>query len=579
MTDTTSAPAAAPADPGPPPPRPAGLPTGSDRFFSWVRGLGIVRADAWLGGVCGGLAARLRIDPIIVRGIFVVAALIGFPALLVYAIAWALLPDTDGRIHLRELFHGRFDPAMVGILIVTVVSFVPVVPWLWNVMLWPLAATFGGGGYPPVLWGYDAIWASPLGAFGVILGLALVGGLIFLIVRSARADRLARAQAARQASAPPAPGASTASDSGDDAVIAGSPGDADSAGRAPAESAAMPDTRLFKPPAPQESMDASTTTLAAGSAATDFAAATATPADLAPAAEPPAPDPDAPGDAVAQWRATHEAWREQNDAWRRSQQDAERAAREQARRERHAHGAAFALEAEERRRLRRTTKPRTSFVFVLTALGAAIVTGALAVLAALGDRGAADYAAAIGLLAAALVAALAMVVAGAVRRRSGFLTAVTIVLLIAGLATAAASGPRPLAVGNVSFPTSTAPQSVTQVFGVTDITVAQLSTSENVQGGGVTVTKGAGDTYINVYPGSVLELEATIGAGSITYERYDAEGYQVSAGVIHPDGDRDGRAYWQWRVRNSDPRLDATTVQQVELDQNAGSVHVFIWEN
>ena len=80
MTDTTSAP---PADPGPPPTAPPGVPTGSDRFFSWVQGLGIVRGDAWLGGVCGGIAARVRIDPLIVRGIFVVVALLGFPALLV----------------------------------------------------------------------------------------------------------------------------------------------------------------------------------------------------------------------------------------------------------------------------------------------------------------------------------------------------------------------------------------------------------------------------------------------------------------------------------------------------------------
>ena len=201
MTDTVSAP---PTDPGPPPTAPPGLPTGSERFFSWVRGLGIVRADAWLGGVCGGVAARLRIDPLIVRGIFVVVALFGFPALLVYAIAWALLPDADGRIHLRELVHGRYDAAMTGVFIMAIVGFVPVVPWLRNVLLWPVWALTG---FAP--WARDsASGVSMLDVFGILLGLALLGGLIYLIVRSAHADRLARAGAPMASAQPASPGAS-----------------------------------------------------------------------------------------------------------------------------------------------------------------------------------------------------------------------------------------------------------------------------------------------------------------------------------------------------------------------------------
>ena len=204
MTDTTTAP---PADPGPPPTAPPGLPTGSDRFFSWVEGLGIVRADGWLGGVCGGLAARLRIDPIIVRGIFVVVALFGFPALLVYAIAWALLPDTSGRIHLRELFRGRYDAAMTGVFILAVVGFVPVVPWLRNILMWPLWALTG---FAPWAWdGGPSIWdlTTPLGGVGVLLVVALIGGGIFFLVRAAQAGRPSRT-GAPMASAQPVPVAS-----------------------------------------------------------------------------------------------------------------------------------------------------------------------------------------------------------------------------------------------------------------------------------------------------------------------------------------------------------------------------------
>jgi phage shock protein PspC (stress-responsive transcriptional regulator) len=539
MTDTTSAP---PADPGPPPPAPPGIPTTSERFFSWVRGLGIVRADGWLGGVAGGVAARLRIDPIIVRGIFVVVALVGFPALLVYAIAWALLPDIDGRIHLRELFHGRYDPAMTGVFIFAAVGFIPVVPWLRNVLLWPVWALTG---FAPWAWDDGAsIWnlGSPLGGIGVILTLALIGGAVYLIVRAARADRSSPASA-RKASAQPA---TVASDSGDATVplAADAAGIVDPAGRAPAGS------------------PTGTQTTDAASAASTDATGTAPYGDDA---------------QVADWRARQEAWRTQDDAWRRSQQDAARIAREQARRERHAHGAAFAVEAEERRRLRRASQPRTSFAFVLTTLGAAIVAGAIAVLTAASgaDSDTYPYAGAIGLFTAALVIALGMVVAGAVRRRSGFLSAVTIVLLVIGGSVAAASGPQRLAVGDVNLGTASYAANVIQPFGSTSIWVAPLSQTEDVTAGGVTLTKGIGGTSIEVYPGSVLVLDATLGDGDVVWDRvpFDGGGKSTSGSV---ETDADGSI--DWRLENPDPDASAVTTQRVTLDQRTGPLHITIYE-
>ncbi len=143
--------------------------SGGDRFWDWLQSLGVSRTDGWLGGVCAGIAIRLRIDPAIVRGIVAVAAVLGFPMLLLYAIAWALLPDTAGRIHLRELVRGRFDPAVIGIGILLLVSFVPVVPWLGSAVV---AQTWGG-------------W-SPWGGLVTIIGLTLVIGIAFLLARSAR---------------------------------------------------------------------------------------------------------------------------------------------------------------------------------------------------------------------------------------------------------------------------------------------------------------------------------------------------------------------------------------------------------
>ncbi|MFB7884444.1 PspC domain-containing protein [Microbacterium sp. NPDC056057] len=532
MTDTTTAP---PTDPGPPPTAPPGLPSGTDRFFSWVEGLGIVRADGWLGGVCGGLAARLRIDPIIVRGIFVVVALFGFPALLVYAIAWALLPDTSGRIHLRELFQGRYDSAMTGVFILAVVGFVPVVPWLRNILMWPLWALTG---FAPWAWDGSGIWdlGSPFGGIGVILALALIGTAVYFIVRAAQAGRPSRA-GAPMASAPPAP---VASHSGVDAaspLAADAAGIADPAGRAPAGSATGPE--MVPAPAPD-----------AGDAAADWR---------------------------ADWRASQEEWRVQNDAWRRSQQDAARAAREQARRERHAHGAVYAAEAEERRRVRRATRPRTSFVFVVTALGAAIVAGALTVLIALGDPTLAGFAAAIGILSAAIVVSLAMVVAGIARRRSGFLTAVAIVLVTIGVVTAIASGPRSFVLGNVGLGTSTVPTTIVQPFGSTDITVLPLSEDENVDAGTITIRKSTGVTYITVNPGTAVEIEARLGAGRVEVQRLDPRSNAVEDVPVTLRPGEEGTSEWSWFTRNTAAAGDPATRQKIVLEQGLGSVYVTVY--
>ena len=113
-------------------------------FFSWLRGLGVPRRQGWLGGVCAGLAARIGIDPIIVRGIVVVVAILGAPFVLLYAAAWLLLPDLEGRIHLERLIGGVVDPAVVGIAVMGVVGLIPVVQggwlgWQW----WPTGRRSG----------------------------------------------------------------------------------------------------------------------------------------------------------------------------------------------------------------------------------------------------------------------------------------------------------------------------------------------------------------------------------------------------------------------------------------------------
>ena len=74
--------------------------SGLDSFFSAVRGIGIRRRtdNKWLGGVCSGLADRLRIDPVVVRAGLVVLILFGGFGVAAYLVAWALLPDQQDRI-------------------------------------------------------------------------------------------------------------------------------------------------------------------------------------------------------------------------------------------------------------------------------------------------------------------------------------------------------------------------------------------------------------------------------------------------------------------------------------------------
>lgn len=146
---------------------------GSDRFFTWLRDLGITRSsDRWIAGVAGGIAAKAKIDPIIVRGVFIVLALLGGPGILLYIAAWLMLPDASGRIHLEELFRGRASAgAVVAAIVLGAVLIIPTIivffrtlflgpfGWdTWGVLPTWLQVTFG------VLW-----WAVAVPALAIWL--------------------------------------------------------------------------------------------------------------------------------------------------------------------------------------------------------------------------------------------------------------------------------------------------------------------------------------------------------------------------------------------------------------------------
>lgn len=148
-----------------------GGPASATRFFDWIRGIHVTRSDdRWLAGVCGAVADRTGLDPLVVRGVAIVVALLGGPVFLAYAAGWALLPDSSGRIHVERMIRGVLDPALIAIGVLVVLTFVPAVQGIW----WQGV---------PVAWGMPGWLSATLGTAWTI---ALVGCAVWLVVVLAR---------------------------------------------------------------------------------------------------------------------------------------------------------------------------------------------------------------------------------------------------------------------------------------------------------------------------------------------------------------------------------------------------------
>ena len=57
--------------------------------------------DRMVAGVAGGIGEYFDIDPVLVRIGFVAATLFAGTGLILYPIAWLVVPGPDGRAHLR----------------------------------------------------------------------------------------------------------------------------------------------------------------------------------------------------------------------------------------------------------------------------------------------------------------------------------------------------------------------------------------------------------------------------------------------------------------------------------------------
>ena len=489
-------------------------------FYAWLRRLGVPLRAGWLGGVCAGVGARLGIDPIIVRGIVVVVAVLGAPFVLLYAIAWLLLPDTDGQIQLERLTRGIVDPAIVGIAVMGVIGLIPFVQGGWLGWRWWPDMTIADP-----IFGFNLTW--PL---RVLWTLIVVGAIVALIVWLARRSAAGPQAAASGQSGwnPPAYGTTDAPTSASAATLPFTTGAASTAA-APAATAAAP----------------------------------------YPTTEPPVPAVGADADAIAEWRAQHEAWRVSHAEWRSGQAEADRAARARAAAENRAMVQELTAQAEAARAARRASRPRTSAAYVVTVLGVALIGGAITALRALSVPDTADFAIPIAFAVATLAIAAGMLIAALRRRRAGFLAFTAIVSTVAMLTATAGASIMPQGAlvppgYGISLDHS---QRLVQPFG--DAYMFALPTGDDTPV--VELTQGTGDTWLTIDENARVALDAT-GAGTVNVVSVDPDGTMTQVEV---DADRvmllGGEEVVAYTGSNAaDVRL--------ELHQSAGSVHIEIHE-
>jgi phage shock protein PspC (stress-responsive transcriptional regulator) len=93
-----------------------------DRFFATLRRSPVKRSqDGVVAGVGAGVADRVGVSRSVIRVAIVALALLG-PGVVLYLLAWLLIPDAQARIRLEGAIRGGQGSSMV-LLVVTALSF------------------------------------------------------------------------------------------------------------------------------------------------------------------------------------------------------------------------------------------------------------------------------------------------------------------------------------------------------------------------------------------------------------------------------------------------------------------------
>ncbi|MBZ0264255.1 PspC domain-containing protein [bacterium] len=113
------------------------------------------RTEKVLGGICGGLGEYLKMDPVVLRIIWIATILLGGTGILAYLIAWILIPEEpleyswhkpkeESKPTSEEKDNQQSNGSRVlGALLIVIatlwlgyeLNFFPIIPWEW---VWPL---------------------------------------------------------------------------------------------------------------------------------------------------------------------------------------------------------------------------------------------------------------------------------------------------------------------------------------------------------------------------------------------------------------------------------------------------------
>jgi signal transduction histidine kinase/phage shock protein PspC (stress-responsive transcriptional regulator) len=112
------------------------------------------RAHGHIAGVCAGLGRHLRVDPLVVRIAFVAAATAGGLGIVLYALAWVLVPADDGRdspAARMRTGRGAIEVAVgMGLVILSLLLTARALGWWFSdVVVWPVVLVAAGAG---LLW-------------------------------------------------------------------------------------------------------------------------------------------------------------------------------------------------------------------------------------------------------------------------------------------------------------------------------------------------------------------------------------------------------------------------------------------
>lgn len=494
-----------------------------------MRALNVPRRQGWIGGVCAGVGERLGIDPLIVRGITVVIAVLGGPAFLLYAAAWLLLPDTEDRIHLERLIRGDFDRAIVGIGALVVLSMLPFAQGFWF-----LGSAYWGPGYWPESSG-RVLWT-------ILLLAAAVVAIVWVARRASHAGEPIVTPAttdARPETMPDAP-------SGAAAIVADSSAIRDG-------SAAIREGSAATGSAPTGTNADGASLLAA--------------ADAAPV-PPPTPAPDAPPEDLAAWREQQERWKTEHAAWKQQQAASERELRDHRAAEAHARAVANSAVADERRRLRRLANPRVTGSHVVMTLGAALLVGGIAAITSQSGDGWTGYGVVVGLAAATITVGLSAIIAGAFRRRSGFLGFVALLLAASTVLVSFVPPGRTVVATGYGTPLETGGRfaqlvGTFSVVGVNDSALPRTSTLD--------LWQGTGDVDIHIPRSESVRIEANLRVPNLWQSQFtkgDGDNWDVVTVDTPHTRAADGRYDYSFVVGSGAP------TRTVRIWQGIGSVSV-----